>query len=184
MKKVSVWSGDTHSKSVVEKIINDYNNNEGKEKNIFIDYQVKESSSYKQVIDLALESGEAPDMFATDMAKAVENGHVISIEELPGGEEFLKKYEGKLMENLNTYNGKTYTVPVSAVTQGLLYNKDMFKKAGLVDENGEAKPPKTWEELREYAKKLTNPQNKEYGIIFPVKWGGWYGSDVWEPMMV
>ena len=40
-------------------------------------------------------------------------------------------------------------------TAPCVYNKDLLKRAGLVDEKGEAKPPKDWDELREYAKKLT-----------------------------
>ena len=66
----------------------------------------------------------------------------------------------------------------------MVYNKDMFKAAGIVDENGEAKPPKTYAEMIEYAKKLTNPEKKEYGIIFPVKWSGWTTTDIIYPALV
>ena len=45
----------------------------------------------------------------------------------------------------------------------------MFKKAGIVDEKGEAKPPKTLSEFVEDAKKLTDTSKKEYGFIYPVK---------------
>ncbi|MBR6849880.1 MAG: extracellular solute-binding protein, partial [Lachnospiraceae bacterium] len=68
------------------------------------------------------------------------------------------------------YNGKTYTVPITAGPQGLLYNKDLFKAAGLVDENGEPTPPETFDELVEYAKILTDVGKKQYGIILPLKW--------------
>ncbi|UKI35907.1 MAG: extracellular solute-binding protein [Clostridiales bacterium] len=37
---------------------------------------------------------------------------------------------------------KTYRLPVSVTTMGLIYNKDMFKSAGIVDEKGEAKAPR------------------------------------------
>ncbi|UKI36826.1 MAG: extracellular solute-binding protein [Clostridiales bacterium] len=36
-------------------------------------------------------------------------------------------------------NGKTYSLPFSAATRGLVYNKDMFKAAGIVDEKRRGK---------------------------------------------
>lgn len=54
----------------------------------------------------------------------------------------------------------------------------MFKEAGIVDENGEAKPPHTYDELREDAKKLTNAQKGKYGIVLPFKWSAFFDNDV------
>ncbi|MBN1902829.1 extracellular solute-binding protein, partial [Candidatus Sumerlaeota bacterium] len=53
------------------------------------------------------------------------------------------------------YRGKVYSIPTEVDNRGLIYNKDLFRRAGLVDEKGEPTPPRTWEELREYSKKLT-----------------------------
>jgi multiple sugar transport system substrate-binding protein len=61
-----------------------------------------------------------------------------------------------------TWNGKVYAIPRGANTLALYYNEDLFKAAGL-DPN---KPPQSWDELYAYAKKLTNPQKKVYGIAF------------------
>jgi len=181
---VTIWTGESHSKAVYDRLINTYNEGEGKEKGIKIDYVVKEGDSITQSIELALQSGQAPDMFsAGSLGKMVENNYLAAIDDLPGSKEFLKKYDSLLIKNRNTYNDKVYTVPFSAATQGLIYNKDMFRAAGIVDENGEPTPPETFEELREYAKKLTNPGKREYGIILPVKYGGWYSSDITSPMM-
>jgi multiple sugar transport system substrate-binding protein len=47
------------------------------------------------------------------------------------------------------YDGKRCAMPFLADAYGLYYNKDMFAKAGLTA------PPKTLDELTEYAKKLT-----------------------------
>lgn len=75
-------------------------------------------------------------------------------------------------------DGKIYTLPNSILTFGLVYNKDMFRKYGIVDEKGEPTPPKTFDELREYAKRMTNPDEQDYGIILPMKWGGFCSTDV------
>lgn len=61
-----------------------------------------------------------------------------------------------------TYNGKIYGIPFITNTLVLFYNKTLFKKAGL-DPN---KPPKTWDELYAYAKKLNDPANSVSGILF------------------
>jgi len=59
-------------------------------------------------------------------------------------------------------NGKLYAFPISAYSMSLFYNKKLFKDAGIVDENGNANPPDTWEEFVDAAKKITN---REKGIV-------------------
>ena len=44
--------------------------------------------------------------------------------------------------------------------RALLYNKDLLKRAGLVDANGEARPPRDWDELRDFAVRLTERDPK------------------------
>lgn len=184
VETVTIWSGNSHSKGVYEKLINEFNQTVGKEKGIRIDYQIKEGGSITQALEVALQNGTAPDMFTGgDLKKMVGNGNVLAIEDLPGGPEIIAKHQDSLVEFMHTYKGKTYSLPFGATTQGLLYNKEMFKKAGIVDENGEAKPPETLDEMVAAAKKLTNPANKEYGIILPQKWDGWIGSDITSTMM-
>jgi multiple sugar transport system substrate-binding protein len=48
-----------------------------------------------------------------------------------------------------TYNGKIYGIPYRHATQGLLYNEAILAERGLKG------PPKTFEELIDYARKLT-----------------------------
>ena len=97
---------------------------------------------------------------------------------------FCERSQGEQALEQFKYNGHYYTVLSGTVICGLLYNKDMFKAAGIVDENGEAKPPKTYAEMREYAKKLTNTKKRQYGFILPGKSTGTYWSfEVQWPMM-
>jgi ABC-type sugar transport system permease subunit/ABC-type glycerol-3-phosphate transport system substrate-binding protein len=58
------------------------------------------------------------------------------------------------------YNGQAYAIPNSVDDRALFYNKDLFKRAGLVDENGEAQPPRDWDELKAYAVKLSERDNE------------------------
>jgi ABC-type sugar transport system permease subunit/ABC-type glycerol-3-phosphate transport system substrate-binding protein len=52
-------------------------------------------------------------------------------------------------------NRRLYAVPNSTDNRALYYNEDLLERAGLVDANGRAKPPRNWEELKEYAIRLS-----------------------------
>ncbi|MEI8094576.1 MAG: extracellular solute-binding protein [Spirochaetales bacterium] len=68
--------------------------------------------------------------------------------------------------------GKVFGLPVNGYSLGLMYNRTMFKKAGLDPE----KPPKTWDELRAYAEKLTDTKKGIAGFAACSKasQGGWH----------
>ncbi|MBE3596973.1 MAG: ABC transporter substrate-binding protein [Hydrogenibacillus sp.] len=65
-----------------------------------------------------------------------------------------------------TFDGKLYSMPFNTSNPILYYNKNMFREAGLDPE----KPPQTFEELREAAKKLT--KNGKHGASFAIY--GWF----------
>lgn len=49
------------------------------------------------------------------------------------------------------YLGRTYVIPMRSDIRCLIYNRQMFRDAGLDPD----RPPKTWDELLEYTRKLT-----------------------------
>jgi sn-glycerol 3-phosphate transport system substrate-binding protein len=71
-----------------------------------------------------------------------------------------------------TVDGKQWSMPFNTSNPMVYYNKDMFKAAGL-DPN---KPPRTWAEVEEYAKKLTKKDAAGkvdvYGAAFAIY--GWF----------
>ncbi|MFB9367473.1 ABC transporter substrate-binding protein [Kitasatospora albolonga] len=68
--------------------------------------------------------------------------------------------------------GKLYGLPTSNYKMGLLYNRKLFKQAGLDPE----KPPTTWAEVREAAKKIAALGNgvNGYGEYSATNQGGWH----------
>lgn len=180
VKTVTIW-GNGAGTNVDADIAENFNKTIGKEKGIRIDYQVKEGDLQQQ-IEIALQSGKAPDLFgAAKLKEFAEKKYIAPITDFKGGQEFINesiKDGGLFEENTNVMDGKPYTVSTSIMTLGLIYNKDMFKKAGLVDKNGDATPPETWDELREYSKKLTDKSKRQYGIILPMKWAAWFDYDI------
>lgn len=69
--------------------------------------------------------------------------------------------EGLMKES--EYNGETVSVPLNRSTPLLYVNKEMCEKVGL-DPAG----PKNWEELKEYAEKLTNKDEGIVGLAVPI----------------
>ncbi len=68
-----------------------------------------------------------------------------------------------------SWRGDLYSLPMEATNLGLLYNKDLFREAGLDPD----RPPQTWDELRDYARRLTldrngDGRNERIGFITPI----------------
>jgi len=71
-------------------------------------------------------------------------------------------------------DGKIYAIPQDVYVQGLYLNKELFKQAGLVKEDGSIKFPKTYDELVEYSciiKEKTGAAG--FGIASAGRYGGW-----------
>ena len=74
----------------------------------------------------------------------------------------------------NTWDGKLWGIPYRIETHGVIYNKGAFTAAGLDPE----KPPQTWTELLDAAKKLTG--GDKYG--FAITGGGEFGNTVFRSL--
>lgn len=163
METITVWSDQYHEKEIREKQIAAFNEGEGKELGIQIEYQVY-GDSYSDTIRIASQANEAPDLYHADgkwLPEFVESGYAIPIENLPGSEEILSEYKDLLANQAQIFDGKTYTLPYSMTTYGMIINTDLFAACGLT----EADYPTTWEEVREAAKKITEASNgKAYGL--------------------
>lgn len=171
---VTVWISDGAGQPTWEELADNWNSTIGDEKDIYIDWvTIKDAQQY----DVAQQSGQLPEIVGLSTARIKKFqalGDIIAIEDLPGGKEFLEEYDMPGVEGNNVFDGKQYTVQRKATTAGLVYNKDLFKKAGIVDKNGEAKAPETISELKEAAKKITALGGGVYGFAFPLKFGTYY----------
>lgn len=76
-----------------------------------------------------------------------------------------------LLEELKL-DGHLWSIPLYTANLGIFYRPKLFQAAGI------RQTPKTWEELREVAKKLTIDRNgdrkpEQYGILLPLGKGEW-----------
>ncbi|EMT40104.1 ABC-type sugar transport system, periplasmic component [Thermoanaerobacter thermohydrosulfuricus WC1] len=146
--KLGMWSSSPAEKKIVDDQIAKF-----KEKYPNIDVQIETIvGDYMQKLQTELASNTAPDIFYLDSMPAPQ---LMSSGVLEPLDDYIKKYnvdvndfEPALLSAFQ-WEGKTYGLPKDFNTLALFYNKDMFKAAGINE------PPKTWEELRDVAKKLT-----------------------------
>lgn len=183
LKEVQVWSHNSHSKEIMTQMINDFNRSKGKELGVKLVYTVREGD-IQQAAEMAYASDQGPEFISQiDLEKNRVAGNIYAIDDIKGGKEWIEstydpeEYDGKAFKG---NDGKVYKLPFNVITFGIVYNKDMFKKYGIVDENGEPTPPKTFDEMREYAKRMTNPAEGDYGIILPMKWDAFVSTDIMQ----
>lgn len=172
---VTFWELTGHAKDLMIELVNHFNATIGKEKGIVIEF-VDHERKYDQILSMALDEGSLPDILNHRpllIPALLKKDVLIPLEELPGGKEFLADYQARapfLMPGLHIINGKAYAVSSRFTTLRLAYNADLFVKAGIVDAAGNPKPPTTWAEVREDAKKIAAlAPGKTFGIIFPMK---------------
>lgn len=142
------------------------------------DYQVKASykGNYGESMNAgvaAFRAGNAPDILqvfevgtATMMAAKGAIQPVQEMSEKAGRAINPDDFLGAVAGYYSSNEGKLISMPFNSSTPVLYYNKDAFKKAGLDPE----KPPKTWQELHETAKKLRE-SGQECG--YTSSWPSW-----------
>ena len=117
------------------------------------------SGSYQDTIAKALtavKSGEPPVtsiLLSTDMFTLIDEDAIVPFDDLIKTAEdraWLKSFFPAFMENSQT-GGKTWGIPFQRSTVVLYYNKEAFKEAGI----DPSRPPGTWQEMVDYAQKLT-----------------------------
>ena len=57
--------------------------------------------------------------------------------------------------NEAVYEGKSYAIPMTTDDRFLFYNEDILRREGFTNPDGTVRPPTTWDELKDYAVKMT-----------------------------
>ncbi|WP_332680700.1 ABC transporter substrate-binding protein [Bosea sp. (in: a-proteobacteria)] len=133
------------------------------------------AGTYQETIVKALtahKSGTPPVLsvlLSTDMFTLIDEEAIVPFDPFIKTEDdkkWLKGFFPSFMENSQT-GGKTWGIPFQRSTVVLYWNKELFKEAGLDPE----KPPTTWAEQLEFAKKLTkrdaDGNTSQWGIQIP-----------------
>lgn len=163
--KLTLWSldKDTQPAPTLVKEFNDQHNG------ITIEYRLIQFDDVVTEAMRAYATGQAPDIIAVDNPEHAlfsSRGAFLDLTDMIKSSKVIKPenyFPGPLKSV--EWDGKYFGVPKATNTIALYYNKDMFKAKGL-DPN---KPPQTWDELVEDARKLTDPAKNVYGLAFSAK---------------
>lgn len=110
----------------------------------------------------------------TETKKIINNGYAADVTDVLKGMGWLE-YMDEFQLELCEKDGRYYGVPQGVYYQGLACSVELFKEAGLVDENGVPKFPQTWDEVAEYASIIKQKTGKA-GFVLPTlnNCGGWH----------
>jgi len=106
-----------------------------------------------------IEAGVGPDVFhlhAYSIKSFIEKGYTYNITTFieAEGAGFIDAWYPQTVE-LMKKDGRYFAMPGDFMAMVLFYNKNLYREAGL----DPSKPPKTWDEFLEYAKKLTRDRD-------------------------
>ena len=139
--------------------------------NVSFDIQVMPVDKYSDNIKMKINGGDSPDIIFGRPAGMVEMTKAGAFLDVTN-EAFVKRFDPAYIPNVS-YEGKVYGLPVDLMTNAVIYNKDLFKQAGV-------EVPKTFSELLKAAETL-----KSKGITpFAASWkdGASYMSFMWPDM--
>lgn len=143
--KLVYWTIDRHDSDFIEAKVAEY-----QKLNPDVEIEMKVmADNYTQSVDIAFASNQAPDILrATNVPTWVKRGYLEPLDEFITPE-MKERFANLLIEEKNMVDGKIYTLPNTGQFWRLIYNVDLFKKAGIDN------PPTTLAEMIEDAKKIT-----------------------------
>jgi len=138
---------------------------------ISITIQVIPYNSYADKFRILSDAGVPPDIYQTYSTWAVSYVQLGILDKPPA--DLVKDVQENYVSSAGaTINGQIWGIPTEINDYCLLYNKELFKKAGIVDAQGNPDYPKTWKDLVNKAVKLAKRDARgnitQYGIAFLV----------------
>ncbi len=133
------------------------------------------SYSFDSVVSMAA-SGTLPTVFSvyfTEPQRLIANGFIADITDFADSFGFLDGQTPQYLK-IAQADGRQYGVVRNAYAMALMINKNLFKKAGLVDRDGTVMIPQTMEQMAEYAKIIRQKTGKAgFCIASKGNHGGW-----------
>src|SRR5690625_421854 len=152
--EISFWHihSDGPLKDMMTELVAEF---EDEHPNIKVDELGTNFFDYFTKLSTAMAGGTGPDLALNDTTTVpvrAEAGSILNIDSfIEEDEDFnIDDFYPVLVDKMK-YDGSLYGLPSDTDVRVLYYNKDHFEEVGLDPES----PPTNWDELREYAEKLT-----------------------------
>lgn len=143
------------------------------EKNADIDIEAQEYEWEAPTFAAQLAGGTLPTVFEipfTDGKALIENGQLADLSEQVESLPYADEFNPNVLDAGQDEDGNVFGLPKEAYGIGLQYNRTLFEQAGLDPDQ----PPTTWDEIREYAKQISEATGKAgYAQMTRDNTGGW-----------
>ncbi len=156
---MSFWTRDSNQ-AQVRQLVDAWNESHDNK----IEITVIPSGEYMTKVGASAAGGSGPDIIAVDLIYVPQfaaAGQLADITESAKSLSYFDKLSPSHVR-LATYEGKIYALPFNAEGSILLWNKGLFKEAGLDPEKG----PTSWTEIAADAAKITALGDDKYGFYF------------------
>ncbi|MFI4996887.1 MAG: ABC transporter substrate-binding protein [Hyphomicrobiales bacterium] len=143
--------------------------------------EVTVSDGLQNRVLVALKSGSPPDLIEIQNGWNIPfaaTGTLMPLDDVYAKSKIDKADFAPAALSLSTLDGKLYGLPYRIEAHAVYYNKAAFREAGL----DPAKPPKTWPELTEVAKKLTKTVNGKPQFGYGITGGGEFGNTIYRTL--
>jgi multiple sugar transport system substrate-binding protein len=167
--RITLWQGvnPPPNRDVLQKLVDKFNQTHS-------DIQVEslyvgQADQQMPKILSAVVGSAPPDLLwynPTIAGQLVELNALIPLDEMLANSSIKPEIDSALFGSME-YNGKIWSVPFATNNVGIFYRPSLFKAAGITE------LPKTWEEFRQVAKKLTRDTNgdgsiDQHGMFLPL----------------
>lgn len=172
LRFMSWYFGEEPAATALRKLLADYQKGHASVK--IIEENVTSAERVQKFVT-QMEGNQGPDIYMDTEVNApfeISKGFCRDLDAYisKDSEKVRERFAKGLLEGFSE-KGRLYFMPYAVGPTALVYNAKMWQAAGL-DPN---KPPKTWEELRDYAVKLT--KGGKYGVGL---FGKGDGSSIWR----
>ncbi len=178
--KLTFWNNwDNVNMEVMNEIVANFNK---AHPDIQVESVFQPYADMMTLLQTSIAGGNVPDVAAVDLIflpQLVATGGVEALDDYVANnaDVNIDDFYPRLVQ-YDVIDGKRYALPVSTNNMQLIWNKDLFAKAGL----DPAVPPKTWEEMQAMAEKCQDPANGVVGFEYytqPVGEGITWQFQVW-----
>lgn len=151
------WGGTLKNHQTMQKIYDEFNKRNDDIELIYMPFPDAKIAVEKANNMLAV--GKMPDIISTNgfsyyEQNAVKKGMALDLKPYILKDKELGGLVSKDVIDVWENEGKLYTIPDAIEVMGYWYNKEIFIKAGVVDESGQIALPKTWDEFFNVCSKI------------------------------
>jgi multiple sugar transport system substrate-binding protein len=143
---------------------------------IKVDMTYVNSDNALEKLTVALQGGKAPDVtyqYGTNLPQLATSPSVVDLTDRVSAPDYNWNDFPAGERDVFTIGGKVIGVPALVDNLAVVYNKDLFKAAGLAEPG----PDWTWDELVADAKALTDTGKNQFGLEWPIDGSE---SEVWK----